>query len=50
MAVSVWYLCAICLCFCFFFGIAYPIVMMLVYPLYRLLGGDDGFREYMSNI
>jgi hypothetical protein len=32
------------------FGVAYPLFCCLVYPIYKLLGGKDSFRNYIKNI
>jgi hypothetical protein len=32
---------------CFLFGVVYPVLAILVYPLYKLFGGDQDFCEYV---
>jgi hypothetical protein len=29
------------------FGVVYPVAAILIYPLYRMFGGDQTFREYV---
>lgn len=35
---------------CFLFGVVYPLCAILFYPIYRLVGGDMKFVEYMRNL
>lgn len=43
MSALIFYLAIICL----LFGIAYPALSMLVYPFYKLFGGEMTFVEYV---
>ena len=36
--------------FCLILGVVYPLCALLVYPIYRKLGGSMGLKEYMSCI
>ena len=38
------------LCICLFFGIGYPVVAILLYPLYTAIGGKKNLREYIKNL
>ena len=35
---------------CFLFGVVYPATALLLYPIYRLLGGRDSLREYIRRL
>lgn len=35
---------------CFLFGLVYPVGAVLFYPIYRLLGGDLKFGEYVRSL
>ena len=35
---------------CLFFGIGYPIVAIILYPIYTALGGKKNLREYIKNL
>lgn len=35
---------------CFFFGVVYPVCAILVCPIYRFMGGDMKFGEYVRNL
>lgn len=35
---------------CLFFGIGYPVVAILLYPIYTALGGKKNLREYIKNL
>lgn len=36
--------------FLFVLGVVYPVLAILVYPVYRLLGGRDSFKEYIKSL
>ena len=38
------------LCICLFFGIGYPVIAILLYPIYAALGGKKNLREYIKNL
>ena len=38
------------LCICLFFGIGYPVVAILLYPLYTAFGGKKKLNEYIQNL
>ena len=38
------------LCICLFFGIGYPVVAILLYPLYTVMGGKKTINEYIKNL
>lgn len=35
---------------CLFFGIGYPVVAILLYPIYTALGGKRNLKEYLKNL
>ena len=35
---------------CFLFGVVYLLCMILVYPFYRIFGGEKSFLQYLNNI
>lgn len=35
---------------CFLLGVVYPVFAILVYPIYRFMGGDMKFVEYVRNL
>ena len=35
---------------CLFFGIGYPVGAILLYPIYKALGGKKNLREYIKNL
>ena len=35
---------------CFLFGVVYPVCTILIYPIYRLLGGNMNFFEYVRSL
>lgn len=37
-------------CICFLIGVVYPVCAILFYPIYRLLGGDLKFGEYVRRL
>lgn len=36
--------------FCFLFGVVYPVCAILIYPIYRLFGGNMKFCEYVRSL
>lgn len=36
--------------FCFLLGIGYPLCSILVYPIYRILGGKQKFLDYLRDL
>ena len=35
---------------CLLFGVVYPVFAILIYPIYRLLGGNRKFCEYVRGM
>ena len=35
---------------CFTFGIVYPLIAILFYPIYRYMGGKKNFKEYVKGL
>lgn len=35
---------------CFTFGIVYPLIALLIYPIYKYMGGQKRFKEYMKDL
>ena len=35
---------------CFIFGIVYPLMAILFYPIYKYMGGKKNFKEYMKDL
>lgn len=35
---------------CFVFGVVYPVCAILIYPFYRLFGGEEKFLDYMRSL
>ena len=35
---------------CFLFGVVYPVCAILIYPIYRLFGGNMKFCEYVRSL
>jgi hypothetical protein len=35
---------------CFVFGVIYPLIAAMFYPVYRKIGGRKGFKSYMNSI
>ena len=35
---------------CLFFGIGYPVGAILLYPIYKALGGKKKLNEYIKNL
>ena len=33
---------------CFLFGVVYPLMVTLIFPIYKALGGKKKFKEYME--
>jgi hypothetical protein len=31
-------------------GVGYPLVAILIYPIYRLITGDKDFRKYLRDL
>lgn len=36
--------------FCFLIGVVYPLCSILIYPLYRILGGKQKLYDYLRNL
>ena len=35
---------------CFTFGIVYPLIAILIYPIYKYMGGEKSFMEYVKGL
>lgn len=35
---------------CFVFGVIYPLIAAMFYPVYRKIGGKMSFKRYMNSI
>jgi hypothetical protein len=35
---------------CFLFGVVYPVVAILAFPIYSRITGDKDFRSYIRNL
>lgn len=36
--------------FCLLFGVGYPLIALLIYPIYRIRGGKQSLKEYMKDL
>lgn len=36
--------------FCVLFGVLYPLGAMIIYPFYRMFGGEQSFVDYMRSL
>lgn len=36
--------------FCFLIGVGYPLFSVLIYPLYRILGGKKKLNNYLRDL
>ena len=35
---------------CFLFGVIYPFLALMVYPIYKFLGGKQDLKEYIRSL
>lgn len=35
---------------CFLFGVIYPFLALMIYPIYKFFGGTQGLKEYIRSL